>query len=541
MPDQPNEGGSGPTEAPGSAAAGDPTVEMTAPGPQQQALPLDDQMLVRAPQQRDQHIALFPQPSAASSAPASTSATSAPASPSLSSAPASRSESGAHAAVRRSGWSTVLVVAGVTMLVAGAGVAGVYAGRMTSPAPGVVVQAEVPPVEEEEEELVASPAMAVGPLPVPAPGTLVVTTARVPVSTWAVVLNGTAALSDDSGSAPGYRLVNQGISGAQVAGIIATTFGVSGAAVATDTGWEVGVAGGPRVIVVDDPLFSWTYDDPAAALPPAVDPAASPSPSDDPAASPPADAVFAPVDAIAAATETLTSIGVDLTSVEYEVGTADGRTVVSAWQVVAEQRTQLGWRMVFDPDGSIVAASGFSSGFQAVPDYPVVGAATAVERSRQTPWTSIPASPISGPTDESEMPSAPAPNASGVPSVDLPVSEVDVLSAELGLAQYWQPDGSILLLPSYILTGADGSTWSLLAVAESAVRFVIQPYPIDGEQRGFVPEPFPSPTLDEDADDLADSGADDAATPAPPLQDDGMVDENGNPIAPPTEDPAAGE
>ena len=49
-------------------------------------------------------------------------------------------------------------------------------------------------------------------------------------------------------------------------------------------------------------------------------------------------------------------------------------------------------------------------------------------------------------------------------------------------------DGSILLLPSYILTGADGSTWSLLAVAESAVRFVTQPYPLDGEQPGFVPQ-----------------------------------------------------
>lgn len=402
------------------------------------------------------------------------------------------------------------------MLVAGAGVAGVYAGRMTSPAPGVVVQAEVPPVEEEEE-LVASPAMAVGPLPVPAPGTLVVTTARVPVSTWAVVLNGTAALSDDSGSAPGYRLVNQGISGAQVAGILATTFGLTGSAVRTDTGWEVGTADGPRVTVIDDALYTWTYDDPARMASPAGEP-------------------FAPADAIAATTATLTSIGVSLTSVEFELGAADGRTAVSAWQLVGEQRTQLGWRMVFDTDGTIVSASGFSSGFQAVPDYPVVGAATAVARSRQVPWTSIPASPITGPTDASELPAAPAPATAELPLVDLPMSEVDVLAAELGLAQYWQPDGSVLLLPSYILTGADGSTWSLLAVADSAVRFAVQPFPLDGRQPTFVPQPFASPTATESADDLAPDG-----TSAPPMQDDGMVDENGVPIAPPAEDPAAVE
>ena len=430
------------------------------------------------------------------------------------SAGATPAVSGTHAAPRRSAWSTVLIVVGIVVLVVAVGAAGVYVGRLTAPEPEVVLQTQ----EQVVEQQAGAPLMPVGPLPVPAPGTLVVTTARVPTSTWAVVLNGTAALSDETGSAPGYRLVNQGISGAQVAGILAATFGVSGSATTTDLGWTVGVAGGPTVTVVGDPLFSWTYEDPGAAL------AASGE-------------EYAPVDAIALATQTLTAIGVDLTSVEYEVGTADGRTVVSAWQVVGEQRTQLGWRMVFDTDGAIVAASGFSSGFQAVPDYPVVGAATAVERSRQAPWTSIPASPISGPTDESDMGGAPAPSASGIPQVDLPMSEVDVLSAELGLAPYWQPDGSILLLPSYILTGADGSTWSLLAVADSSVRFITQPYPLDGEAPAFVPQPFPSPTVDETIDDVTV----DSATPSPPMQDDGMLEENGEPIAPPVEDPAAVE
>jgi hypothetical protein len=515
MPDQPNDGRADAGQPPvddtgsGTATAGEATVEMAAASPesaqpdptapQQAAAPIDPEMLAA-------FLSGAPKPTAAEAPEPAAAAP--PASP----APAA----GAPASHRRSARSTVLTVLGVVLLVVAVGAAGIYVGRLTAPAPEVVLQAP----DEVVEEPPGAPLMPVGPLPVPAPGTVVITTARVPTSTWAVVLNGTAALSDDTGSAPGYRLVNQGISGAQVAGIIAATFGMSGSASVTDTGWEVGSPSGPRVSVVDDPLFSWYYDDPAAALPPS-------------------DEVLAPVDAIALATQTLTSIGVELTSVEYEVSEVDGRTAVSVWQLVGDQRTQLGWRMVFDADGSIVAASGFSSGFLAVPDYPVVGAATAVARSRQAPWTSIPASPITGPTDESETPMAPAPNTSGIPSVDLPMSEVDVLSAELGLAQYWQPDGSILLLPSYILTGADGSTWSLLAVAESAVRFVTQPYPLDGEQPGFVPEPFPQPSADEEADGLDGDG--DTATPAPPTQDDGMVDEFGVPIAPPPEDPAAVE
>ena len=59
----------------------------------------------------------------------------------------------------------------------------------------------------------------------------------------------------------------------------------------------------------------------------------------------------------------------------------------------------------------------------------------------------------------------------------MPVTEVTVTEAVLGLAQYWQPDGGMLMLPSYTLTGEDGSRWSLLAVDEPYVQFVDQPYP----------------------------------------------------------------
>lgn len=423
-----------------------------------------------------------------------------------------------HAAPRRSAWPTVLTIAGIVVALGAVGAGGVYVGRMTAS----TTTAVVPSDPAAAEQTGASAPMAVGPLPVPAPGTFLVTTARVPTSTWPVVLTAAEALPDDIGTAPGYRLVNAGISGGQVASILATTFGATGSVVEADGTWTVGEDGEPQVVVTSDSLFSWSFADPAALALPATEPALDPA------------------DAISATTEALAGIGVDISTVEYAVDTTDGRTGVSAWQLVGEQRTQLGWRLVFDSDGSILAASGFSSGLEGVPDYPVVGAATAVSRSQQSPWTALPASPITGPVDTTGA-ATPSAAATGVPTVDVPMSTVSVVSAELGLAQYWQPDGSVLLLPSYILTGVDGSTWSLLAVADAAVTFVDQPFPSTGLASGFVAGPFPSAAPDESV--LDESVPDDALVGEDPgfAEDSGVVDENGDVTFDPSQDPAAGE
>lgn len=438
-----------------------------------------------------------------------------------------------HAAPRRSRWGSVLTTIGVLLIVAAVGAGAFYVGRLTAPEPGIVVQKET--VVEADA---VSPSMAVGALPVPAPGTVLITTARVPNASWPVVLTGAEGLADNGGTAPGYRLVNAGISGAQVASILASTFGAAGSVDETVSGWQVGAEGEPRVVVLNDPLYSWTY----------VDQAALDLPDDGPA--------FEPAAAITAATDVLQGIGVDISTVEYELETINGRTAVNAWQVVEGQRTQLGWRLVLDSDGTVLQASGFSSGLEAVPDYPIVGAASAVTRSQQSPWSSLPASPITGPTDGDVEP-APRPSASGVPQVDLPVSTVAVVGADLGLAQYWQPDGSILLLPSWILTGSDGSTWSLLAVAEPAVAFVDQPFPIDGEALGFVAGAFPTDVADGAAEDaLAEEellpgeagedaplteGGSDVSVPSDDTVDEGTVDENGDVLFDPSSDPAAAQ
>ncbi len=57
------------------------------------------------------------------------------------------------------------------------------------------------------------------------------------------------------------------------------------------------------------------------------------------------------------------------------------------------------------------------------------------------------------------------------PSLSWPVNEVEIVSARLGLASQWQPDGSVLVVPAYEFTDADGGTWSVIAVADSMLDF----------------------------------------------------------------------
>ena len=364
-----------------------------------------------------------------------------------------------HAAgPRRSGWKTALAVVGIVILssivVVGAGVGGVLYGRASAPGPDIIVTSE--PVVEESA---AAEPMPVGTLPPPAPmggagqtdpsGTFVLPPA---------VLTAAPGLADTATVATGYRLANAGISGAQVAGVLAAALGATGRPVEEDGSWVVGAPGGPKLTVNDDPLFTWSFEDTGALASPAI--------GDQ----------LEPATAIELTSALLGSIGVDVGSVDWQVDRYFGRTAVTAWQLVGEQRTELGWQVAYDPSGAVVQASGFSAGLEEVPGYPVLGAASAIARSTSQPWSILGASPAQAP-EASTSPSAPPLTPLALPGITVPVSKVLVTEATLGLAQYWQPDGGMLMLPSYELTGDDGSRWSLLAIEEPYVQFVDQPYP----------------------------------------------------------------
>ena len=52
-----------------------------------------------------------------------------------------------------------------------------------------------------------------------------------------------------------------------------------------------------------------------------------------------------------------------------------------------------------------------------------------------------------------------------------PVNDVEIVDARLGLASQWQPDGSVLVVPAYEFTDADGGVWSVIAVSDSMLNF----------------------------------------------------------------------
>ena len=387
-----------------------------------------------------------------------------------------------HAAPRRRG-RTALAVIGVVVAVLAAAAAGALAGRATAPAAAPEVVDSSTPVMEESPQAEPLPVgMASGSASgreSSAPTTAgdappqVILTPALPTA-WPVILSAAPGLSDEATTAIGYRLVNGGISGAQVAGALGAVFGATGAPVTVDGTWVVGTAGGPTVTVDDDPLVSWRFEDPTASSEPSVSPAPIVSPA--PTATPP----LSSERALELATLLLGSIGVDTTAVDWQVDLAADSAQVTAWQLVAGARTQLAWRVGFDPAGAVTEASGFSAGFEQVPEYSVVGAATAVQRSGEPAWTAIPPRLISAPLVETPAATPSAGPSSDLPGLTVPVIDVTVTGAELGLAQYWQPDGGLLILPAYRLAGEDGSAWSILAVSDEYVSFAGQPYPASG-------------------------------------------------------------
>ncbi len=348
-------------------------------------------------------------------------------------------------------------------------VGGVVVGRTTAPGPTIVV-APGPVVEVSP---VATP-IPEGPLPVPSvavtsspvverPG-LVATAAAEP---WPAIFTPSPDLPNTAGTASGYRLTRAGLDGAALAASLAEVFGPAGEVSRTESGWLVGDLDGATagVIVTDDPLLTWTFVDPVAT---AAAQAGAAIPQDR---------------ARELASALLSRLGVDVVDVDWQVDRFSDVTAVTAWQVVSGARTALSWTVVFGDQGAVVSASGFAAGIEEVPGYPVVGAATAVRRAALPTWAVLGPSPIEASTGDAGASGTPTATGTasvgteGRPTLSVEMSDILVTEAELGLAQFRQPDGNLLILPAYLLTGDDGSRWSLIAVTGDDVRFVDRPYP----------------------------------------------------------------
>lgn len=273
-------------------------------------------------------------------------------------------------------------------------------------------------------------------------------------------------LGEVSTTAIGYRFVDAGLNRAALVAVLARKFGIEGRPTRNEEGaWVVTPTrrSVPRVRVESGPMVEWVYD-------------WSPQPTSSSPAFPPASAAGT-VDGGAAEEVTrafLASLGVPIDELDWQVESIGGRTVVTGWQVIAGQRTQAGWRMTFTADGQVTQASGFAATPIEIPDLPVLDATAALVRARQPQWSAL------GPTLLAAAPKpptsrAPSPAKEAGPDVSTSTGALDqrlISSAELGLAQFSQPDGRLLILPAYVLTAEDGSTWSLVAVADEALSLV---------------------------------------------------------------------
>lgn len=211
---------------------------------------------------------------------------------------------------------------------------------------------------------------------------------------------------------------------------------------------------------------------PPTVTPPACDPALGDAPAGD--------------IAVAATRDILGSLGVDPGTFEYEVGDSGGdsrATSVSAFAVIDGQRTGLTWSVMLVGDG-VQSLFGSLAPLVELGEYPVVGAATAVERlndprfgtsfggvmplarAATTAATEVaPDTTVVAPSDDPTVPATVRPGS----ALAWPVQQVTITGARLGLTLLTQADGAAVLVPAYELTDSDGNAWSVMAVDEGSL------------------------------------------------------------------------
>ena len=335
---------------------------------------------------------------------------------------------------------TRVAVAGILALaiLVGVGAIGWGLGRVSAPEPPIVVAAGP----------AASTAPAIDSLPI----ALSSPTSSPSNAPLPVLLFAEPGLPNSPTTASGYRVTRAGIDPLTFASQLARAFGIFDDPRSSST--QVVVGDDPDVTVNLNPLVTWVFADTRAA------------------SSAPPGKLATRQQAIDVASTLLGKLGVEVASVDWQVDRVDQGVRVTAWQLVASQRSSLSWTVTIGRSGSVVAATGFAAGLQEVPGYTVVGAAFAVQRSGIAPWTALPPIPVVAAPTPAASPTSPTDG-----RLQVPTQQVVVTDAVLGLGQYAQPDGSVLILPSYRLTGADGSRWSILAITGTDVSFGPDPTP----------------------------------------------------------------
>ncbi|RXZ67490.1 hypothetical protein [Agromyces albus] len=287
-----------------------------------------------------------------------------------------------------------------------------------------------------------------------------------------------SGLSTSEGSAAAYGFDARAASAADTIAALATALGVEGTPELANGSWTAGPqdGSGPTLGVSLDGTLGFWFSDPR------IDPwqcAAGTEKACEPSGEIPSEQA-----AIDALRSLLASTGRDPAGYEFTSQTWEGAVTRSAqaWPVRDGQRIDQAWTVELSNDG-MFSASGALAELVPLGDYPVVSEQEAFDRLSDPRFganmTTLPIAMRDAPvapdmpaaTDEwvppTEPPAAPTPGA----VVSWTVNDVEIVEARLGLASQWQPDGSVLVVPAYEFTDADGGTWSVIAVADAKLDF----------------------------------------------------------------------
>lgn len=294
-------------------------------------------------------------------------------------------------------------------------------------------------------------------------------------------------LSTAAGVAPAYTFDARAASNADEVAALAAALGIEGTVELKDGAWIVGPQDGtaPYLSVSLDGILRFSFTDPLinpwacgmSEQPVAPDAVPAPEVIVEPCA-PPTDLPGEDA-AIDAMRSIIAATGRDPGAFEFSSETWEGSYTrnAQAWPVVDGQRVDQGWYLELTAAG-VYSASGALADIVPLSEYPVVSEQQAFERlsdprfgAQMTGAPNTLREPTDTGTSEWVPPTEPPSTPVAGTSVAWPVNMVDIVSARLGLASQWQPDGSVLVVPAYEFTDADGGAWSVVAVAESKLDF----------------------------------------------------------------------
>lgn len=299
-----------------------------------------------------------------------------------------------------------------------------------------------------------------------------------------------SGLSDAATTGRAWALDAGGVS-AEAASAAAAALGVSGEPRLEYGSWVVGPndGSGPTVTLGADGTGSLSYWDPTMDVwwcPTTADTATSDDGGGiDPVAPEPCaerDLGTAPTGDAAADVlrERMSALGIDPAGFELVVEDSGDTAYayVVAHQVVDGQRTGLTWNASLTGAG-VSALYGFTAQLVDLGEYDVISPAAAVERLNDPRFGAGYVGPMRAAEASATVVAPEMEEPDGVPPAPLtpgssfawPVQFVSIVEARLGVALVTGADGAAALAPSYELTAADGSVWSVVAVADAQLEF----------------------------------------------------------------------